>query len=191
MYKVLLGTGSQKNAEAFSALIAEALEDVTVTVFSGGSRGELSLRESRYDLVIINTPLADGSGIGFAVRAASAEGYAVILITDAGTCEKTGRDLERQGIIVMKRPVEKKSLSRAVKDGAILSRQISALKKKNSELQEVIEESKLISRAKGMLMSHLNMTEAQAHRYIEKQAMDLRLSRKTVSENILKTYYNK
>ena len=32
------------------------------------------------------------------------------------------------------------------------------------------------------------MTEAEAHRYIEKQAMDLRLSRKEVAENIIHTY---
>ena len=32
------------------------------------------------------------------------------------------------------------------------------------------------------------MTEADAHRYIEKQAMDRRLSRRQVAENIIKTY---
>jgi response regulator NasT len=32
------------------------------------------------------------------------------------------------------------------------------------------------------------MTEGQAHRYIEKQAMDMRTPRKEIAENILKTY---
>ena len=32
------------------------------------------------------------------------------------------------------------------------------------------------------------MSESQAHRYIEKQAMDLRVTKKEIAENILKTY---
>ena len=51
-----------------------------------------------------------------------------------------------------------------------------------------VREVRLVARAKCILMQYLNMTEAQAHRYIEKQAMDMRLSRLNVAENILKTY---
>ena len=34
------------------------------------------------------------------------------------------------------------------------------------------------------------MTEPQAHRYIEKQAMDLRITRREVAEGIISTYEN-
>ena len=37
-------------------------------------------------------------------------------------------------------------------------------------------------------LQNLNMTEQQAHRYIEKQSMDLRQSRVVTAESILKTY---
>ena len=45
-----------------------------------------------------------------------------------------------------------------------------------------------MNRAKWLLIECLNMTEAEAHRYIEKQAMDLRISRREAAENIIKTY---
>lgn len=51
-------------------------------------------------------------------------------------------------------------------------------------------EARLIERAKEVLMEYLKMTEAQAHRYIEKQAMDMRITRREVAESILKTYEN-
>ncbi len=51
-----------------------------------------------------------------------------------------------------------------------------------------IEEVKIVNRAKCVLIQYLNMTETQAHKYIEKQAMNLRLSKAEISENILKTY---
>ena len=54
--------------------------------------------------------------------------------------------------------------------------------------EEKIDEIRLVNRAKWLLIECLSMTEADAHRYIEKQAMDLRLSKREVAENIIKTY---
>ena len=51
-----------------------------------------------------------------------------------------------------------------------------------------LEELQLISRAKAVLIEYLKLTEPQAHRCIEKQAMDLGLTRRQVALNILKTY---
>ena len=39
-----------------------------------------------------------------------------------------------------------------------------------------------------LLRIDLNMTEQQAHRYIEKQSMDMRQSRLITAQKILKTY---
>ena len=49
---------------------------------------------------------------------------------------------------------------------------------------------KIVNRAKSMLMQYLNLTEEQAHRHIQKQAMDLRKTQRAVAEDILKTYQN-
>ena len=62
------------------------------------------------------------------------------------------------------------------------------LEDENNKLQKKIEEIRIVDRAKLVLVQVLSMTEPQAHRYIEKQAMDMRQSRTTVAENILKTY---
>ena len=63
-----------------------------------------------------------------------------------------------------------------------------ALKQKNEELTSKLEDVKYISRAKIVLMRSLGYTEEQSHRYIEKKAMDLRVSRRKVAMDILKTY---
>ena len=55
-------------------------------------------------------------------------------------------------------------------------------------LQQKVEEIRLVDRAKCALIQYLNMTEAQAHRHIEKQAMDLRVSRAKIAQSILNTY---
>ena len=40
-------------------------------------------------------------------------------------------------------------------------------------------------------MEYLHMSEQSAHKFIEKQAMDMRMSRREVAEGILKTYLNR
>ena len=45
-----------------------------------------------------------------------------------------------------------------------------------------------MERAKYVLIEHLGFSEEQAHRYIEKQAMDRRMTRRGIAEGILNTY---
>lgn len=54
--------------------------------------------------------------------------------------------------------------------------------------KEITDEQYLIARAKRALMLYLNMSEPTAHRYIEKRAMDMRVTKKEIARNILKTY---
>lgn len=72
--------------------------------------------------------------------------------------------------------------------GAFHSARLSELLQENRKLHSKLEELQLISRAKAVLIEYLKLTEPQAHRYIEKQAMDLGLTRRQVALNILKTY---
>ena len=58
----------------------------------------------------------------------------------------------------------------------------------NTKNIETTDELSLINRAKLALMLYLNMSEPMAHRYIEKRAMDMRLTKKEIAKNILKTY---
>jgi len=62
------------------------------------------------------------------------------------------------------------------------------LQKENRELKQKIEDIRIIDRAKYVLISRLNLSEEEAHRAIEKQAMDMRTSKKSIAEDILKTY---
>ena len=58
----------------------------------------------------------------------------------------------------------------------------------NKKLKNKIRDIKLIDRAKLTLIQYLNMSEEESHRYIEKQAMDRRITKVEVAKNILKIY---
>lgn len=62
------------------------------------------------------------------------------------------------------------------------------LENKSLSMEEKMKEIRLVNRAKWVLIDELKMSEADAHRYIEKQAMDRCVSRREIAEEIISTY---
>ena len=62
------------------------------------------------------------------------------------------------------------------------------MEERQASVEEKIEEIRLVNKAKWQLIECLRMTEAEAHRYIEKQAMDQRVSKREIAESIIETY---
>lgn len=55
-------------------------------------------------------------------------------------------------------------------------------------IDEKMIEIRLVNKAKWLLISELSMSEPDAHHYIEKQAMDRCVTKRTIAEEIIKTY---
>ena len=62
------------------------------------------------------------------------------------------------------------------------------MEQNQQSVEDKIEEIRLVNRAKWLLIECLHMTEADAQRYIEKQSMDQRITKRRAAENIIKTY---
>ena len=65
---------------------------------------------------------------------------------------------------------------------------IALLSSQTVKLKAKMEEIRLVNRAKMLLMQCLKMTEQEAHRYLEKEAMDRGMKRTTIATEIVKTY---
>lgn len=88
----------------------------------------------------------------------------------------------------MTRPMDRTMLYQSIRMMEAVRNRMLGLKQENSHLLMKIDEMRLINRAKCTLMQYLNLTEPEAHRYIEKQAMDTRTTRKEVAQHILSIY---
>ena len=130
----------------------------------------LLLHETGFDLIV-----AEGAGAAFLSEASK-----VSVVLSVG-----GEDFSDRGVFVLK----KKEDFPAVLPWLRAARaRIFSLQAENGILQKKIEDLSLVSRAKRVLQKTLGMTESEAHRYIEKQAMDLRVSKSAVARRILATY---
>ena len=85
------------------------------------------------------------------------------------------------------KPFQKSDLMPAIEVALARHAQVRALKSESADLAEQLETRKLVDRAKGKLIDGEGLTEADAFRRIQKQAMDERRSMREVAAAILES----
>lgn len=147
------------------------------------------LVSSAVDIVIINTPLPDDFGVELAIDISDAP-MGVLLLVKNELFEQVSYRVEDSGVLTLGKPSSRQAVFAAIKLLAAMSTKLEKMEKKNHTLMEKMADIRTVNRAKWLLIENVNMTEKDAHYYIEKQAMDMRLSRKEVAQNIIRTYDN-
>ncbi|MGD9569576.1 MAG: ANTAR domain-containing response regulator [Sedimentibacter sp.] len=187
MDSVLIVSSSQKGTELLSGLVrTNGINEINAA--NSGSQARRLLSEAEYDLIVINTPLKDEFGDNLAITITGISTSGVILIVKNEIADEIASKVEDYGVLIVSNPIVRQVFYQAQKLALACRRRFAFIKNENIQLQNKIDEIRLVTRAKCVLIEYLNMTENQAHRYIEKQAMDLRTSRKEIAQNILKTY---
>ncbi len=179
--------------EKVNSLIVELLKTQyfsNITAVKSGSEARRTLIDNVFDIIIINTPLIDEFGSELAINVITSTISSIILIVKSEMADEIANKVENYGVFVVPKPISKQFFFQCLKFISTSRKRILGLKNENIKLQQKIEEIRLIDRAKCVLIQYLNFTESQAHRYIEKQAMDMRITKKEIAEGILKTYEN-
>jgi two-component system, response regulator PdtaR len=147
-----------------------------------------SMLEHDFELCIIDSPLKDEQSQDLAIDISANYICGVIVLVQADQHEEISYKLEDYGIIVLPKPVQEIFLWNAIKLNKAIYNKILLVQNENNKLIKKIEDIRIINRAKCLLISQHSMSEPEAHKFIEKQAMNRRVSRRRVSEGILNTY---
>ena len=187
IYSVLIVSASEKLNIALSEFLPESHYQPVRNV-SSISAGKRAWSERSYDFVIVNSPLPDDVGIRFAIDTAGSAGTVVLLLVRAELHDDVRDKVLEHGVFTLAKPLSRPVLS-LVLDWMVTNRErLRKLEKKTLSMEEKMEEIRLANRAKWLLISELKMDEPQAHRYIEKQAMDRCVPKREVAEEIIRTY---
>ena len=178
------GTGAQRDS---LALLLRPLGFERPQTAEWGSEAIRLASQSDFDLILINTPLSDEFGKELAVGLVQRTTASVILLVRADIGDQVASEMEPYGILVLTKPLNRPIFLQSVRFVMATRARIAGFKRENTRLQDKIEEIRLVDRAKCALIQYLGMSEATAHRYIEKQAMDLRKTKVQIAEGILKT----
>ena len=184
---VLVVSASQKITDLFNELLPS---DTFYPIVSASSCNEAKrvLISFDYDIIVINTPLGDEFGSDFALDLVQDSSAAVLLLVASDLHGEVASKVEGYGVMTISKPLNKTTLYTAMTLAYATRARLRTMDKKNKSLSAKISEIRIVNRAKWALIESLGMTEGQAHHYIEKQAMDMRMPKGEIAVNILKTY---
>ena len=187
IYSILIVSATDSFTSAFADLLPEARYSPVDTVTSI-SVAKRVLAEKTYDFVIINAPLPDDAGTRFAIDTCTTKQSAVLLLVKNDIHAGIHDRVAEYGVFTLPKPISKVTMTHALNWLESARERLRQFEKKTISIEDKMAEIRLVNKAKWLLISELKMNEPDAHRYIEKQAMDRCVSRRCIAEEIIKTY---
>lgn len=122
------------------------------------------------------------------VRLAEGSEAVFLLLVRPGTYEAVWQFVQAAGICVMSWPAPQEVFRQTLRNLLLLKKSLRAMQEKTDQLQSQLQDMKRIQKAKSLLMNQLGMSEADAHRWIEKAAMDRCVKKHEIAETIIRMY---
>lgn len=187
VYSVLLISASESLNDAISALLPKSTYD-PVRIVSNISAGRRACVERNFDFIIINSPLPDETGTRFAIDQCDSTSSAVLFLVRTELYAEIYGKLAEHGVFVLAKPTSKPVITTALTFLTSARERLRKSEKKTLSIEEKMEEIRIVNKAKWALINKERMTEEEAHRYIEKTAMDMCITKRRVAEEIIQQY---
>ena len=186
IYKVLVAGANDKTFALLQTLLPGSSYDLPLRAGSAGEAKRMAL-DYAVDIAIINAPMRDEFGTQLALNLAR-DNVGVLLLVPGESFDGVRDQVEDEGVMALAKPLTRQTLEMGLHMITALRGKLLQMDRRNRALQEKMTDIRTINRAKWLLIEQLRMTESEAHYYIERQAMDTRLSRREVAENIIRSY---
>ena len=182
-HSVLLVSRDNKIISQISAFLMPPLFDLTTT--SDFNEARRLATERTFNIIIADS--GDGYDTDFAINVADSYSTILLLVPNEHFDEISYR-VEGYGILTITKPFEPFYFYNMMKIAIAVQYRVQILSSQTIKLKVKMEEIKQVNRAKMLLMQQLKMTEAEAHRYLEKEAMDRGLKRIALAVEIIRMY---
>ncbi|MCD8107167.1 MAG: ANTAR domain-containing protein [Oscillospiraceae bacterium] len=187
VYSVLVVSSSEKFSGVIKRLLPQNMYFPILTASDVSSAKRMTL-ERNFDIVMINSPLTDEFGKRFAIDLSSNSGSGVILFAGAEHFPEIGEMLMPYGVLTIPKPVSVPLIQQSLLILRGTRERLRRMEKKSPTFEEKMAEIRLVNQAKLLLITKCDMSEAEAHRYIEKRAMDTSVTKRVAAGDIIKEY---
>ena len=168
--------------------LAEMLGEEGYDVVGQAGDGQRAIElaeELRPDLVILDVKMPVLDGIAAAERIAGARIAPVVILTAFSQRELVERARDAGAMAYLVKPFTQSDLVPAIEMAVSRFAELQLLESEVADLTDRLETRKVVDRAKGILQEQLQLSEPEAFRWIQKTAMDLRLSMRQVAEGVV------
>jgi two-component system, response regulator PdtaR len=150
-----------------------------------GAKAVSLAEELRPDLVILDVRMPVLDGIAAAERIAAERIAPVVILTAFSQRELVERARDAGAMAYLVKPFAASDLVPAIEMAVSRFAELDALEREVADLSDRLETRKLVDRAKAVLQNRLDLAEPDAFRWIQKTAMDLRLSMRQVAQGVV------
>jgi response regulator NasT len=166
--------------------LVEMLTEAGYEVVAQATNGEEAIAlatEHKPDLAILDVqmPVLDGISAAEKIIAIAP----VLMLTAFSQKELVDRARDAGVMAYVVKPFTISDLMPAIEIAVSRHSQMRSLADEVADLHDRLETRKIIDRAKGILMSALNLTEPEAFSWIQRAAMDRRITMKEVAEAVI------
>jgi len=168
--------------------LAEMLGEEGYEVVGQAGDGQKAIelaRELRPDLVILDVKMPVLDGIAAAEAIASERIAPVVILTAFSQRDLVARARDAGAMAYLVKPFSVTDLVPAIEMAVSRFAELTLLEAEVADLQDRLETRKAVDRAKSVLQQQLQLSEPEAFRWIQKTAMDLRLSMRQVAEGVV------
>jgi AmiR/NasT family two-component response regulator len=141
--------------------------------------------ELKPDLCIFDIKMPIMDGLTAAEKIADGRIAPVVILTAFSQRDLVERARAAGAMAYLVKPFQKSDLVPAIEIALSRFAELHALEAEVSNLTERLETRKLVERAKGTLMTAFGMSEPDAFKWIQRAAMDNRMTMKDVSNKII------
>ncbi|MBQ9207214.1 MAG: ANTAR domain-containing protein [Treponema sp.] len=166
-YSVLVVTKDTKISSLVSAILIPPLFELSVCTDFNEARRKCG--ERNFNIVLVD--FAEGEGTDFAIDISDSLST-ILLLSPAQHFDQISYKVEPYGVLTLTSPFDQFYFYNMIKVAIAVQYKVQVLSSQTTKLKEKMEEIRIVNRAKMLLMQNKSMTEQEAHRYIEKQAMD-------------------
>ena len=166
--------------------LVEMLQEAGFEVIAQATNGEEAIAlatEHRPDLAILDVKMPVLDGISAAEKIISIA--PVLMLTAFSQKELIDRARDAGVMAYVVKPFTISDLVPAIEIAISRHTQMKSLADEVADLHERLETRKMIDRAKGILMKALNLSEPEAFSWIQRAAMDRRLTMKEVANAVI------
>jgi AmiR/NasT family two-component response regulator len=169
--------------------LVEMLREEGYDVVGQAGDGEEAVRladELRPDVVMLDVKMPVLDGISAAERIAGARIAPVVMLTAFSQRELVERARDAGAMAYLVKPFTQSDLVPAIELAVSRHAEITTLEAEIADLGERLETRKRVERAKSLLQTTYSLSESEAFRWLQKSAMDRRLSMREVADVVIR-----
>ena len=168
--------------------LAEMLAEEGYDVVGQAGDGEAAVamvEDLRPDLAVFDVRMPKLDGISAAEQIARKRLAPVVILTAFSQRELVERARDAGAMAYIVKPFNRSDLVPAIEIALSRFAELAQLESEVEDLSERLESRKVVDRAKGILQDRLGLSEPDAFRWLQKTAMDLRMSMRAVAEGVI------